>query len=349
MALEFFTGFDVHADAQLQLGRFTQTQNVSVSTSTFRNGTRSMALTVGATAYAVLVNLSNAATRIMGFGFYATSVLGGGRMLAGFGEGAAPTTAGNAQVCIGLNASGQIAAYRGRALGLDSGGTLLGTSTNNLSASTWYFIELQVLHHASAGTVNVFVNNVNWLTLSGINTIQTANAYSNSIGFNGENSAGYHVDDIYVVTGSGGTHTTRLGDVRAVALNASTGDGTHADATPSSGTDNGAMVDEVTPDDDTTYNIFDAADIDTYNFPAAGVVGTVIGVQVLNYVRKTDTGAATARGKALIGGTLYNGTAFNPGTSYSYNSHIWEVSPATSVAWTISEIDGAEFGLERTV
>jgi len=351
MALEWMSGFDHMTEAQLSLGLFTTNNGADVSPIYARTGSRSLSIasTIG---NCFRLGLSNAATRIIGFGLLQTDVsIANGRIIFAFGDGT-PVTDGNAQVSMGLNADGSISIYSGRGLNANSGGNLLGTSGTGIFPSSlqWYYVEIVATFHGSTGAVQVFVNNVSILTLTNQDTTATANAYANAFGFGAQSSPGIlYFDDVYVLSGTGGVRTTRLGAVRVVGLAAAAGDGSVAQFTPSSGSDNGAMVDETpTPDGDSTYNESGTVGlIDTYNFAAIGLTGTVLGLQVKNYA-KVDSGAASVRAVQRIGSTNYFNSVVALTTGYGYGPlEISEQSPATATNYTVAEIDAAEFGIEH--
>lgn len=353
MALDYFTGFDHYATADLTLGvtpRFTAIQNATIASGSARNGANGLSLSVGNTAWVKHTSLANAATRVLGFAFRATDTTAGTRVIAALSDGD-PITAGNVQVGLQITTAGKLAVYRGRALGTGTGGVQLGSdSTNVLSSNTWYYIELVVTVHNSTGTVAVFVNGTTsgWINLTSQDTQETAAAQINAFGFNGITSGGVSIDDVYCLSGSGGARTTRLGDVKAVAVVASSGDGALGQFTPSSGTDNGAMVDETTPNSDTDYNeSTSVANIDTYAFAALGSVGVIYGLNLHNYVKKTDAGTCDGQGVARIGSTNYLQTQRAVATSYGYSTDLMEQSPATVADWTPAEVDGAEFGVKH--
>lgn len=353
--LDFFTGFDHYATADLTTGvtpRFTSLFGFDVSTSAARTGSRGLRPSAGASSVIINTSLANAATRILGFAARFGSSTAADRVFAAFGDGD-PGDASFVQIGLSLSTAGKLRVWRGRQLGANAGGTQLGSdSTNTISSNTWYYFELVVTFHGSAGSVEVYVNGskAGWIDLSAQDTTNTANAYANAFGFGGRSgSFDDDYDDVYVVSGSGGTHTTRLGDVRARSVVASAGDGAVAQFTPSSGSDNGAMVDDTVPNGDTDYNESSSVgDVDTYAFASLGATGQVFGLQVHNQVRKTDASTGEAQGVARIGGTNYLGTQVPLGTSYGYLTHLWEESPATLAAWTGSEADGAEFGLKHS-
>jgi hypothetical protein len=353
MALENFCGFDYSATAtDYTIGGSAVFSNVNSPTllaGAANSGTYGARLG-NTTVYCRKASLANAATRVLGFHHRFGSGFTSSVICAGLIDGLT-FAAGEVQVGLCTTATGQIAVYRGRGPGVNTGGTLLGTSVNTLNHSQWYFIELVVTCHHSAGTVEVFVDDskTGWIDLTGQDTTQTANEYSNGIFIYGTGAGTYcDFDNVYWLSGTGGTHTSRLGPVKCVHKVASAGDGTLAQFTPLSGTDNGAMVDEAAPDGNTSYNATSTAGhIDTYNFPAIGTTYAIYALAVRNNILKTDAGACNVRSVARIGSTNYFGTARDAPTAYGYNNDLWERSPATSAEWTAAEVDAAEFGIER--
>lgn len=112
-----------------------------------------------------------------------------------------------------------------------------------------------------------------------------------------------------------------------------------------------SLVDEAVADDLTTY-IEETNNLgfrtDTYTLPnlseASGI--TITSVKVYFNFR-SNTAAYTAKGKAAVrvAGTNYFGTEQNPSTSWTTYSEEWTVSPATSSAWTIAEVNALEAGV----
>ena len=105
---------------------------------------------------------------------------------------------------------------------------------------------------------------------------------------------------------------------------------------------------ESPPDGDTSYiSSSTASQKDTMamtNLSASAV--TVYAVVPKLYVRKTDAGARTIEPLFHISGTDYAGTAQGMGTGYGQLYQVYSVSPATSSAWTVSEVNGLELGVE---
>lgn len=353
MALDWFSGFDHFASADMTTGvtgRFTTVSGMTIASGAVRTGTNGLRASAAA-QYVIKTGLSNAATRVLGFAARFASVTGDpGRVFAAFGDGD-PSASGTVQVGIALSSSGALQVFRGRQLSVSSGGSQLGAdSANTLSSNTFYYIELVVTFNGSTGTVEVFVNGskTGWIDLTSQDTTNTANNYANAFGFGGRNGGNSDFDDVYVVSGAGGVRTGRLGDVKAVAVLPSTGDGAVAQFTPSTGADNGAMVDEVAPNGDTDYNESTAVgNIDTYAFPALGVVGSIFGLNLHNYVKKTDASGCDGQGVVRISATNHLQTQRAISTTYGYSTDLLEQSPATAADFTVSEVDGAEFGVKH--
>ena len=360
MALEFHTGFEgmrtgSGGDDPFRSGLFTSSSGFCTITSTSpRNGTKCLDLNTNHIEK-IGGELSNAATRVLGFGVK-FSAFSNNRSFAAIGDGTlvSGSSLGNIKVALAIRSSGAVAAYRNMQLNSTTVGTQLGSdSANVIALNTWYFFELVVTHHASAGTVELFVNGskTGWIDLTGQNTSNSGNAYSNSIGFGYSGSMG--IDDVYTVSGTGGVRTTRLGDCKSMPVYAvpdATATGTYGESTPLSGTDRGAMVDETSTDEDTTYNTFPTAtQRDSYRHTALGIVGTVFGLTVRAQVKKSDAGTCSAQVGIRSGSTDdYSADQFPSDASYNLANKIYEQNPATAADFTVSEVDNSELLVRRS-
>lgn len=351
MGLDFqcsFEGIDssqlVSANARFHrldsggLGAGIQTTNV-------RTGTQG--LFVGGTNNHVnRRGLANDATRIIGCAVRldpAAAFPSGDTMLMVLLDGGIVGAAhanSDTQVGIGITSGGNICAYRGRAT--SSGGTKLGSDSSlGFTRGLYYFVEFVSVIHVSTGTVDVYVDGVSWLSLSGQNTQNTANAYSNGFALTGLGSSTM-IDDLYVRSGT----TTRYGPkYRCVGLLPSGGNGTNDQWTKSTGSDAGALLDENPPN--TTDYISETTVGEKTTVPMAnvGYTGTVVGVTALLYCQKGDVGARSIAPVQRLNGTDYDGTTVVLAQNFAYQvCELREVSQDTGVAYTTTEIDGMEFG-----
>ena len=276
-------------------------------------------------------------TAIIGFAFRKNgSNIGGNCMILSILDSA--TT----QMALYLNTDGTLSVARNT--------TVLETTTATIVPDVYHYIEFKTEIHPSAGTWELRMDNTNISDGSATDTQQTANTSWSGIyigNISGSPGAGHtwDYDDLYICDSTGAVNNNFLGPVRIKTIYPDSA-GASTDFTPLSGS-NFQMVDETAQDGDTTYNSETTpGDHDTYNFGALGVTGVVKGVQTNLVVRSDGTGTETIRPKIRISGADYNGTTVGVSTGYLDKWQMFNVSPATSTTWTISEIDGTEFGIE---
>src|SRR4029079_18835159 len=200
-------------------------------------------------------------------------------------------------------------------------GTVLGTGTAVIAIDTWTYLEFKVTISDTVGVVVTKVNGVTDLNLSSQDTRNGANSTANTIEIlgNGNTTSTIRLDDLYINDGTGGVDDDFWGDIRIVAKSVD-GAGNSAQFTPSTGS-NWQNVDDATPNGDTDYNESSTVNhIDSMTTAALGVTGTVKGVNLLVYARKTDAGVGTLAPLWRISGTDYPGTGVAPPTAYAYLS-----------------------------
>lgn len=253
------------------------------------------------------------------------------------------------QFCVKINSDGTLTLVRGSF----NTGTDLGTTSAGISTGAFYYIEVKVvLATGATGSYEIRVNNTTVLTGS---SVQTANSGTTNWSVlrmfsdatvNHLATGNWIVDDLYLLDGSTGVNNDFLGDGRCMMELPNTGNGANAAWTPSTGTDHGALVDENPPNTSDYNSSNTAGQRDTYVYPALGVTGTVKMVQTCLYTKKSDAGARTIAPVHRISGVNYDGAAVSPSTSVGYLLQVYDQSPATAAAWTVSEIDGAETGIK---
>lgn len=216
---------------------------------------------------------------------------------------------------------------------------------------TQYFIEMKCLIDNAAGTAEVYINGVQVINASGLDTQQTANAYVDQVEIGGVQS-GYdydqRYDDFYVCDDSGGYCNDFLSD-SGIYLLMPEGVGAHADWTPLVGA-NWQEVDDNPPDDDTTYNSSaTATDRDSFEMEdlPGGIAGTVHAVGIVINCRKDDAGVRTIEPAVRSGGADYDGAGVNVADTYAF--HImepWETDPDTAAPWLVASVNAMEAGYE---
>ena len=130
-----------------------------------------------------------------------------------------------------------------------------------------------------------------------------------------------------------------------------TSEGDSSDWTPAEGTDNAAMVDDIPPDDDTTYvqsNTEDAEDLYDYANLSTITTETILGLQINTDVRMNAfPGDLDLYQSVKSGSTTSDGAPKNIASDdYEVATRILETDPDTSSAWTTSGINATQFGIK---
>jgi hypothetical protein len=202
--------------------------------------------------------------------------------------------------------------------------------------------------------VQLHVNGVEELNLSGIDTVSDASGVGlTGFSFIASQSFEYLIDDLYALDTTGAApNNTFLGDVRVEYLRP-TANGAHQDfALVGALSHWEAVDDDATPDDDTSYiHSATVGEIDTEIYANTGLPsGTIFGVQVDLFARKTDSGFREIRPIVRHAGADYQGDALAPSfASYVYLLHVFELNPGTAAAWTIADVNSAEYGVRIAV
>ena len=257
--------------------------------------------------------------------------------------------AGNGQASLAIDTNGHITAWRGDSIPF---GSLLGTSTYTLKPNVWYYIEWKITINNTTGVSEVRVNGTVILSLTSQNTRGTgSNNFFNAVGLGcfatqGATNANIDFDD-FVVNDDGYT-----GDVQ-VREEVPTGTGDVDNGTATGAADTRQAVDDAAgadPNDDTDYStLVNVNDKFLLTFPNLPTSATVKYVYPMPYVKKSGAGTCTIKSLFKISGVEYPLADQNPSDgTYQYFPDPQSVSPATSVAWTASEVNGAQMGVKRT-
>lgn len=232
-------------------------------------------------------------------------------------------------------------------------GTLIGsTSTLALNAG-WHYFEVKITINSTTGFTEVKVDTNNtYVTNTGVNTQQTANAFMQSITWQGGISTGsVFIKDIVFIDTTTGVNTNYLGDVNVSVLypNAS---GANTQWTPNPGANqnyqnvqDGINHSGTWPDGDTTYNASSTAgQLDDYAHQALSLSGTIYCVMHVSYLRKDDAGARTVDQYVKSGATILLSADISLGNSYLYYFQSVEQDPNTSTTWTVTGVNAMTHG-----
>jgi hypothetical protein len=273
------------------------------------------------------------------------------------------TAASNLMVSLFDGATSQIE------LGMEPTGAVRVTKNNNATLvsyasspvlfNMWNHIEWKVKIDGSVGTVDIRLNGVSILSLTGQNTKQSANAYASTVRLGSITAVPggtWDWDDIIIYDGQINDPQGNpdihdfIGDCGLTWL-LPNGDGTTTQFSRDSGTNNYLRVNEATPDGDTSY-VADATvgHLDTYamaNLP--GTIATVKSIAVVNYARKDDVGTRTFAPELRTNSANFDGVTQSLGTSYAYYMSNWGQNPSgTPANWTPTDVNNLEAG-QKTI
>lgn len=221
-----------------------------------------------------------------------------------------------------------------------AGATLVGSYSTGVMAAGWNWVEVKAYIHPSAGSYEIKVNGTSMVSGSGVNT-GTGAASGFALYF--QNQATAHCD-AFVADASGGTYTDFLGP-QMVVPRYPNGAGNYSGWTPNFG-NNTANVNGSVPDGDNSFNYASSANTkDSFTGTVLPGTGSVNGIQH-NILARTDGSSHTIRPLMRISGSDYTGTSQNVPATYGYLTEVTHLSPATSSAWTYSEVNGMEQGYE---
>lgn len=237
-----------------------------------------------------------------------------------------------------ITAAGAIRATRnGTSLGISSSGII--------STGTWYWLCAKFTIDDSAGVVEVHLNNSSVLSLTSQDTRNGANASANNFQVTTP-AAGAQVDNLVVLNTAGSSLNDIPTEEWRISTQTATGAGNSTQWTPSAGSNYQNVDDATSIDSDSTYNSSSTAGhTDLFaigNFDS----GVVRAVQTCITARKDDGGTREIREKCRSGSTNYSGATQAISSSYLTYRELREVDPATAAAWTLSNLDAAEFGYE---
>lgn len=259
--------------------------------------------------------------------------------------------ASNGALCsIVISTTGSIQVMRG---GRDD--TLIAESAQDvISANAWRHIESEVFFSATVGTVKVWVEGVLVVDASGLNTsasgLPCAQVTSQMDADSTNSRTPTHIKDFFIRDDQGTVNNGQIGTV-TVYYRPPTSD-VSSGWTPSTGTDDFAVLDDAPPDDLTYISADDtppAPSIMEMDDLPADVVA-IRGIITLARAIKTDAGDGNIQVSLSPNGSDWDtGGDYAVTTSEAYYHDVSELSPATGVAWTPIEFNSAQIRLDRTV
>ena len=245
--------------------------------------------------------------------------------------------AGTSHLLVELTAANKIIVKRGD-------GTTLATGTTTITNATWFYLQIKAKIHDTTGSVQIKVNGTDEINISGVDTRNGATGVVDNI-WMGESSQREYDDMVFMDT-SGSSLNDFLLERRIETLLVD-GAGATTQWTPSAGANFENVDDPISGiDDDTTYNKSSTTgQKDTFSFGnLSGIAGTISAVQVNMVTRKDDAGLHSVKPVVRHSGTDYDGTEVFLPEQYVYKRQVYTTNPGTSAAWTVANVNAAQFG-----
>lgn len=245
---------------------------------------------------------------------------------------------GNEQCSVRTNGSSQIIFSRN--------GTVVGSPGASIAAiGAWFHLELKVTVHNSAGALEIRLNGSPTVgPLTSQNTRGQSENSGSMVSFLTAASNNWAFSRLTIYDGQGAVNNDFAGPCRVIPVKLVAA-GNSSDWTPAGFSENHECVNDAMSDDDASYiESATPGDVDLYT--TTGVpTGTIKGVQVV-ITGKYQGAARVVRPVWRIGSTDYPGSNIALPTSHAQQFQVFDVSPASTAAWTDAELDAAELGVE---
>lgn len=219
-----------------------------------------------------------------------------------------------------------------------------------MSPLNWYGVEwLVTLDSSGAGVLKVWVNGFQLINASGLVTCPSGMTYGNRVWLADNSCPGVYFDDFRVWDNTGSTQNAPLGTDSRLVTKVPSGVGAATNFTPNGAAANWQCVDDIPPDDDTTY-VSGAASglIDSYAMPSAGFTAAPSMVVARSRVRKDDGATRSLNIGVSSSGAVGVGSSIVAGSTYANVDSCIALDPNTSAAWAAAAADAAQHYKQET-
>lgn len=296
----------------------------------------------GSTSYNVLY-LPATTTMIIGFAYHTTAFSNGVVRIGSSSNGS--WVSSNNYLTFNFNGSGQVTLLNNR-----TGIYLIATPVTTVLPSVWYYVEIKVTYGIS-GSAEIKLDNLSVGTATSVDTrTHTSDSAFSQVCFGFPNAASgntsLYYDDLYVCDDTGATNNDFLGPVSIFTLFPAANGSTNQ-FTPTGVASNWDAVNEQAVDTATYVSSSTTNHVDKYNVTDLPYSPSVIhAVGVGSMATKTENSARQYRNIVTVGGTTSNGVTASPAlNSYYMSQDVFPVAPGGS-AWTASDVNSMEIGVE---
>lgn len=238
-----------------------------------------------------------------------------------------------------LQPSGIIKAYEGTI-------SVKGETSAPVPLDEYFWLEVQFRPDSLTGICEIRFNETTVLNLTGANLDNASLKDVGTVNFKGAAGTTTSWDDILIMDDQGTTFNTHMGDLK-IEKKAPTADTAQDDFTPSTATDNYAMVDDIPSDGDTSYNASNTVnDEDLLAHAALGATPVTVHGVVVNLIAK-DTGVSRGlKASCKSNATTVRGAEKTLAGGYTHFQEMYAKDPDGDVAWDGAAVDAADYGYQ---
>jgi hypothetical protein len=340
MAFQFCTGYDFYTTASQIWDTVAGTVTINSASARF-GGTHSQGASYPASASTQKNLVGNQPTVIVGWAIKTLANPGSTSPILYLLDN---TT--TVQVSLAITAAGALQFYRGA----PSGNPIGSAGSTNFAAGVWHYLEVKATIDPSAGVAQCWLDGVQVINGSSLNTRNNANSYANQFRIGelaGGITGGVTCDDVYCLDGTGGSLNAALGDRRIITIMPS-GAGSFTQFTPVGAASNYQCVDEVPANDNTDY-VSDGTvnHRDSYVYESVAISGNADFIVPWARISKDDASAHTVELSATDTANDAFSSAIAVPSSYGYvNGGAFATSPNGAAAWSQTVINRTEWGIK---
>jgi hypothetical protein len=231
----------------------------------------------------------------------------------------------------------------------------LATTGPVITAGAYHHIEIFITISNTVGVIKMRVNNIEVLSVSGIDTQGSALAETSQFKFNGQPSSmgarpapAWDIDDLYLYDTSGARDNAYpVGDLECILLDTD-GDTAEADWALSTGATGYTLTSDFS---DATYvqasAVSDRSDFTLQDLPPD--INYVACLFFHTRLSKSDASPAQVQASIMSGANRGAGSDRAITTVPTFWHDMFDTDPATGVRWTKSGVDSSIFRIDRTV
>lgn len=351
MALLWVDGFDKYGDtdgaaaspAGIMRIRYHQQQE-RIYTYTGRFGGYAIVSYWDSSAWVQTPALTTDDTLIVGFSMYCPDPHNAGEFLQlRSAHNFVSETVGG--IGVTLNADRSLTIKRGSA-------TLASSSAGVVPLDSWVSFELKLVCDNTTGSYEVDIDGVDVLSATGVDTQHSTDSFHDVVRFCGAQAStvpdlGLKIDDFWVCDSTGSVNNDFLGSGYFVATISPNADGDDADWTPSTGNTHYTLVNEDVQVDTNYVEDDTATNLDLFEYESLPSISDIKGVQAVTEIQTTEPNAWTIKTVVKHSSTEDADAGQTVGTdSLKSLCRVMETNPVTTNAWTVSDVDNLQAGIE---